>query len=76
MTGVTELTVELDDEAAELLRRRAQREGVDPAHLAARLLSAAATEPDPYDFVGSFESDVVGARDVDAFLRGRGFGAS
>jgi hypothetical protein len=44
--------------------------------LAARLLSAAATESDPYDFVGSFESDMVGARDVDAFLRERGLGAS
>jgi hypothetical protein len=44
--------------------------------MAARLLVAATAESDPHDFVGSFESDVVGARDVDAFLRDSGFGAS
>jgi hypothetical protein len=75
-SGMAEPTVEPDDEAAENLRRRIEREGVDPAPLAARFASVAAAEPDPYDFVGSFEYDVVDARDVDAFLRDRGFGAS
>jgi hypothetical protein len=55
-------TIELDDDAAEQLRRRAEREGVAPAKLAARLLNEAAGEPDPFEFVGSFASDVLGAR--------------
>jgi hypothetical protein len=73
---MTSLTVELDDESAEQLRRRAAREGVAPSELAARLLTEAAAEPDPFDFVGSFDSDVLGARDADDFLAERGFGAS
>ena len=76
MYRMTSLTVELDDDAAEQLRRRADREGVSPAELATRLLVAAAAEPDPFDFVGSFESDVLGARDTDAFLSEHGFGSS
>jgi hypothetical protein len=73
---MTSLTVEIDDESAEQLRRRAAREGVAPAELAARLLAEAAAEPDPFDFVGSVDSDVLGARDADSFLAERGFGAS
>jgi hypothetical protein len=73
---MTELTVELDDAAVERLRRRAQREGVEPAALAAQLLSNATAEPDPFEFVGSFASDTVVARDADALLTERGFGRS
>jgi hypothetical protein len=76
MVPMTSLTIVLDDEAAAQLRRRAEREGVTPAVLAARLVEKMAASPDPFDFVGSFESDVLGARDTDAFLRERGFGAS
>jgi hypothetical protein len=72
---MTSLTIVLDDEAAERLRRRAEREGVAPAELAARLVGEAAAEPDPFEFVGSFESDVLGARDTDSFLTEHGFGA-
>lgn len=76
MLPMTSLTIVLDDVAAEQLRRRAEREGVSPAELAARLVEGIVASPDPFDFVGSFASDVLGARDTDAFLRGRGFGAS
>jgi hypothetical protein len=69
-------TIELDDDAAEQLRRRAEREGVAPAKLAARLLAEVTGEPDPFDFVGSFESDTLGARDTDGFLHAHGFGAT
>jgi hypothetical protein len=69
-------TIELDDDAAQQLRRRAEREGVAPAKLAARLLAEAAGEPDPFDFVGSFESDTLGARDTDRFLHTHGFGVT
>lgn len=76
MKVMTELTVELDDAAVERLRRRAQREGVEPAKLAAQLLSEAAAEADPFDFVGSFVSDAVVARDADTLLEEHGFGQS
>lgn len=74
--GVTVLTVELDDAAIEWLRRRAERDGVEPAVLVARLLEEASAEPDPFDFVASFDSDDVVARDADAFLAEHGFGQS
>jgi hypothetical protein len=73
---VTSLVVELDDAAVQRLRRRAEREGVAPAALAARLLSELAAEPDPFDFVGSFASDTVVARDADTYLAEHGFGRS
>ncbi len=65
---MTELTVELDDGALGRLRRRAQREGVELADLAAQLLAEATAEPDPLDFQGSLASDAVVARDAEAFL--------
>jgi hypothetical protein len=68
MVAMTTLAVELDDDAVGWLRRRAQREGVEPAELAARLLTEVTAEPDPFDFVGSFASDTVAARDTDAYL--------
>lgn len=76
MKVMTELIVELDDAAVERLRRRAQREGVEPSELAAQLLTEATAEPDPFDFVASFASDAVAARDADAFLAEHGFGRS
>jgi hypothetical protein len=73
---MTTLTVELDEAAVGRLRRRARREGIEPAALAARLLTEATTEPDPLDFVASFASDEVAARDADVFLEQHGFGQS
>jgi hypothetical protein len=73
---MTTLVVELDESAVGRLRRRAEREGVEPAKLAARLLAEATAEPDPLDFVGSFASDVVAARDTDAHLAEHGFDRS
>lgn len=71
---VTSFTVELDEMAAERLRRRAQREGVGVAELAGRLL-AEASKQDPFEFVASFSSSVLGANDVDGFLDEHGFGS-
>lgn len=68
MAAMTTLAVELDEYAVGRLRRRAQREGVEPAELAARLLTEATAEPDPFDFVGSFASDTVAARHTDTYL--------
>jgi hypothetical protein len=39
-----------------------------------RLLTEVTAEPDPFDFVGSFASDTVAARDTDAYLSEHGFG--
>ncbi|WP_166351000.1 hypothetical protein [Phytoactinopolyspora limicola] len=73
---MTVLTVELDEAVVNWLRRRAEREGVEPAVSAARLLEEASAEPDPLEFVASFDSDEVVARDADAFLAEHGFGQS
>lgn len=73
--SVTSLVVQLDDDAAERLRRRAHREGVDVTELAQRLL-AEASEQDPFEFIGSFNSELLGARDVDPFLEEHAFGHS
>lgn len=72
---MTSLVLQLDDDAAERLSRRAEREGIEVTELAQRLL-AEASEQDPFEFVGSFSSDVLGARDVDQFLDDHGFGRS
>jgi hypothetical protein len=71
---MTSLVVELDEGALGRLRRWARREGVEPATLAARLLTEVTAEPDPFDFVGSYASDTVAARDADAYLAEHGFG--
>ena len=71
---MTSLTVHLDEQAAERLRRRAVREGLDVADLAGRLL-AEATEQDPLEFVGIVHSGQSNARNVDEFLDEHGFGA-
>lgn len=76
MDRMTTLTVELDESAVGRLRRRAEREGVAPAELAARLLADATAEADPLDFIASFAADAVAARDVDAYLTEHGFGQS
>lgn len=72
---MTSFTVQLDDDAADRLRRRAERLGVDVAVLAGRLL-AEASEQDLFEFVGSFESGVTCADDVDSFPREHDFGTS
>ncbi len=69
------LIVDLDDEAADRLRRRAEREGISITELARRLL-ADATAQDPFEFVGAFDSAVHGARDPDGFLTEHSFGTS
>jgi hypothetical protein len=71
---MTRLVVDLDDAAARRLAERAAREGIEPAELAQRLLSEA-SEVDPFEFIGSFESDSVSGRDVDDFLEREGFGS-
>lgn len=73
--GMTSFVLELDDDAVERLRRRAQREGVEVTKLAQRLL-AEASQHDPFEFVGSYSSDMLGARDVDGCLEEHGFGRS
>ena len=73
---MTTLMVELDEGALGRLRRWAGREGVEPAALAARLLAEVTSEPDPFDFVGSYASEAVAARDADAYLAEHGFGKS
>ena len=72
---MTSVVVQLDDDAAERLRRRAAREGIEVAELARRLL-AEASEQDPFEFVGSISSDVLGARGVDEVLEEQGFSRS
>lgn len=54
------------------LRRWARREGVEPAALAARLLTEVIAEPDPFDFIGSYASEAVAARDADTYLAEHG----
>ena len=71
---MTRLVLELDDAAAQRLAGRAAREGIEPSVLAQRLLTEA-SEIDPFEFIGSFESDDVTGRDVDDFLRDSGFGS-
>ena len=76
MACMTTLVVELDGVALGRLRGWARRDGVEPAALAARLLAQATAEPDPFDFIGSYASDVVAARDADAYLAEHNFGKS
>lgn len=73
--SVTSLVVQLDDDAAERLRRRADREGIEVTELEQRLL-AEASEQDPFEFIGSFNSELLGARDVDTFLEEHALGHS
>ena len=73
--SMTQMTVELDDAAARRLAKRARREGIELSALAGRLLNEM-SEVDPFEFVGSYESDLVAAKDTDDFLRDSGFGAS
>jgi hypothetical protein len=72
---MTSFVVDLDDDAAERLRLRAAREGVDVVELVRRLL-VEASEQDPFAFVGIVASDVLVASDVDGALREHGFGQS
>ena len=69
---MTQMTVELDDAAARRLTERARREGIELSTLAGRLLNEM-SEVDPFEFAGSYESDLVAAKDTDAFLRDNGF---
>ncbi len=71
---MTRLVVELDDDAAQRLAQRAEREVIEPSALAERLLSEA-SEVDPFEFIGSFASHAVSGRDADEFLDRQGFGA-
>ena len=64
--------VELDDSAAERLRRRAEREGVTAEELARRLL-VEASEQDPYEFFAVGSSKLRGSH-VDDLLTEHQFG--
>jgi hypothetical protein len=75
VSDVTSFVVDLDEDAAERLRRRAVREGVEVGELVRRLLVEAG-EQDPFAFVGIVASDVLAASDVDGALREHGFGRS
>ena len=76
MASMTVLVVELDEGALGRLSRWARREGGEPAALAARLLTEVTSEPDPFDFVGSYASETVAARNADTHLAEHGFGQS
>jgi hypothetical protein len=66
-------TVELDDTAAERLRRRAEREGVTAEELVRRLLIEA-SEQDPYDFFAVGSSSKLRGSQVDELLAEHRFG--
>jgi predicted transcriptional regulator len=70
---MTSLTVDLDDDAAERLRRQAEQEGVTPAELARRLLTEAAGQ-DPFDFFDAGSSEVLRGDQVDERLAEHRFG--
>ena len=70
---MTSLTVDLDDDAAERLRRQAEQEGVTPAELARRLLTEV-TGQDPFDFFDAGSSDVLRGDQVDERLAEQRFG--
>ena len=74
MSPMAQIMIELDDETLGLLRQRAERQGVTPAEVARRFIADGAASPDPYAFIGSVDSDLVGAEDVDGFLDEHGFG--
>lgn len=67
------LTVDLDDVAAERLRRQAEREGVTPGELARRLL-AEATGADPFEFFDAGASETLRGASVDERLAEHRFG--
>ncbi len=64
------LTVEIDNESAARLRRRAEEVGLTPEELAAQEVTRAVQ--DPFEFVGIGESD-ASAADADQLLA-KGFG--
>lgn len=70
---MTSLTIDLDDDAAERLRRQAEREGVTPGELARRLLTEA-TGQDPFDFFDAGSSEQLRGEQVDERLAEHRFG--
>lgn len=70
---MTDLRVPLEDDALTRLQRRADREGVTIDMLASKLLTAA-SQQDPYEFIGSFSSGLPTADRVDEALAELGFG--
>lgn len=75
ITHMTPFTVELDDDTAERLRRRAEREGIGAKELARRLLTEASDE-DPYEFFAVGSSDRLRGDRVDDLLAEHRFGES
>ena len=60
LANMTSLTVDLDDAAAERLRRQANAEGITVDELARRLLTdASAEDDDPFEFFDADASDVL-----------------
>jgi predicted transcriptional regulator len=64
---MTSLTVNLDDDVAERLRRQAEQEGVTPGELARRLLTEA-TGQDPFAFFDASSSEPLRGERVDEQL--------
>ncbi len=70
---MTSLTVDLDDDAAERLRRQAELEGVTAAELARRWLTEV-TGQDPFDFFDAGSSDELRGEQADERLAEHRFG--
>ena len=64
---MTSLTVNLDDAAAERLRRQAEAEGITVGELVRRLLTDAATD-DPFEFFDAGRSDALRGSNVEERL--------
>ena len=70
---MTSLTVNLDDAAAERLRRQAEAAGITVDELVRRLLTDAATD-DPFEFFDAGRSDALRGSNVDERLEQHDFG--
>ena len=70
---MTSLTVNLDDAAAERLRRQAEAAGITVDELVRRLLTDAATD-DPFEFFDAGRSDALRGSNVDERLERHDFG--
>lgn len=69
---MSDVSVQVPQSIADELERRAQLEGKSLADVLREAL--ALPDQDPFEFVGSFESEEVNASDVDERLAKLGFG--
>ena len=72
---MTDVHLRLDEATVTLLRARAERLGIDPEQLIARVIEQFIAQ-DPLEFVGVVSSDAMRGRDTDEQLARHGFGAS